>query len=168
MLQILTQKISFWKRYTYKRECDIEQIDLSNSKNVSIKYFITSHSSSHFKDHENYLKFRDKYEVVSGGWYGSEGRWKTLKKINREICFSNFKRLIKTTQATENYYQITKPKFSNTCRIEISIINNGTYSFTCDNVVFTEYYKLFLYNISLDDFEDMTSKFEGMNFVGNL
>jgi hypothetical protein len=52
---------------------------------VILHYFIDVWSSSWIEDRETFEKFPQKYKVISGGWYGDKGRWRSLKRIVREI-----------------------------------------------------------------------------------
>jgi hypothetical protein len=166
MTTILNEKISFWKKYTFKKEFEMGTTDINTSELSKLKFSFITQSSTHFKDLRKYELFRYHFEVISGGWYGTEGRWKTLKKIEREIMFKKVKRLVKAGIPTSSFYEIYKPSFSNSCKVIISIAGQNTYTFYCSDILFTDYYKLFLFDIIIDEFVDMTDSFDGMTFIG--
>ncbi|MCK6612517.1 MAG: hypothetical protein L6Q78_15935 [Bacteroidia bacterium] len=166
MRTILSDNVSFWKKYTFKKLIQLESINFNDNNTINLKYFFTTQSSTYFKDPEKYELFRHNYEVVSGGWYGSEGRWKTVKQIYREVVFKNINNLYKSSKPRETYFEICKPRLSNTSKVVISIADENIYEFKCKDIISSEYYKTFLFDKIMDEFVDMTDSFDGMNFIG--
>lgn len=168
MVKILSDNYSFFK--PYKVTSDYHDYKISKEKNsLVIHYFVDDSSSSWINDPVIHQKFSQTYKVVSGGWYGDHGRWKTLKRIGREIKCSDIKNFVETDMSGKSNLHIAKPFLSNRIKVTIESEKLPTTTFNCAGLSFTEFYKLMLLDIHSQKYVDCTDLFEGgLTFIGKL
>jgi hypothetical protein len=168
MAQILGDNYSFFKSKKVTRDYHTYQFSKDGNA-LTFQYFIDDRSSSWIKDPETFEKFPQKYQVVSGGWYGDHGRWKTLKRIFREIKCSDITEYKEIGLSDENKLHYDKPLFSNKINVEVNGFLLPTLSFKCADISFTKFYKLMLVDNETEEYVDCTNLFEGgLTFIGKL
>ncbi len=143
---------------------------LTNTYNsVTIHYFVDDWSSAWITDQATFNKFPQKFKVMSGGWYGDKGRWKTLKRIIKEIKCDNIVDFSEKTYKGENSISFNKKSFSNKIEVNIKSEKVGNISFKCEFVDFTDFYQLLAFDNKQDKFIDATHLFDGgLTFIGTL
>ena len=141
----------------------------TNANDILIKYYIEDCSSTWIEDARIFHRFAERFDVVSGGWYGTNGRWKTTKRIYREIKCSNILNLKQIPGTSDNKIIIEKHRFSNKISVEVHSAKVDSIKFSCAEITFTEFYKIFTLDRKLDEFVDSYHLFsDGLTFSGSL
>ena len=102
--------------------------------------------SIYFSDKEKYDKFPKVFEVVSGAWYGSKGRWRpTERYYGTLICkdVSVFKNI--ENKGNSYKFKITKPLLSFRKTVLIESKDIGIIELKCKKII-TQEYDVFLLN----------------------
>lgn len=168
MVKILGDNYSFFKVFKVTRHYNVYKISKENNSLV-IHYFMDNSSSIWINDPLTYQKFSQTYKVISGGWYGDRGRWKTLKRIVREIKCSDISNYNEMDISTLSKLDIEKPLLSNRIKVKVESEILPTTTFKCADLSFSEFYKLMLFDIHSQEYVDCTNLFEdGLNFIGKL
>lgn len=161
---IENEKTGFWK--TFEKDegyflYDVEEHDTS----IRAKYLEDYHQSVWILNANSYQAFAEKYEVVSGGWYGQnkEGEWvggrlRTLKRRMGTITFHHVSnvRQYKANDTTPTKFHIKKRRFTNTLDIEVSNDEIGSFKFDCKNIFYSPSDKIYLFDKGEEQFIDST------------
>ena len=168
MTKILTRDISFFKSIEEVSNYFVYQLE-SQDDELKIRYYLDDWSSVWIEDKKTYDLFPSKFKVVSGGWYGKEGRWKTLKRIKREIIFSGVSELENEFHIDEDHLRIRKKRFSNTLEVEILSNEIKSVRFKCTAADFGEFYRLSAFSEETGEFVNAKEIFKGgFRFDGEL
>ncbi len=168
MSKIFDQRVGLFGSYKEENRYFVYKVTKSNDK-VILHYFIDDWSSSWIEDKETFDKFPQKYKVMSGGWYGDKGRWRTLKRIFREIKCEGVKEFTEQSYDGENLVTFNKKFLSSKIEVNVLSEKTGAINFKCNAVSFTEHYQLFVFDNELDKFVDATHLFPGgLTFIGKL
>lgn len=116
--------------------------------------------SVHFQDKDEFDKFPDYIQVVSGAWYGENGRWSPLESIVGQLRFSNVLKFEKGGCTENNKFTISKKRFSKRLKIEIKSTEIGVFSFLCDAVIPMPILKDENFNLKKDKWEDSSEAFD--------
>ena len=88
MVEIYGKKFESFNRFKSFIDCKISSCKFQNNV-VSVRYLIEEWSSVWFYDKDAFDVFPVPFKVKSGAWYVNDGRWRALKRIEREILSSN-------------------------------------------------------------------------------
>ena len=157
---ILANEVGFWNTYEKREQFYLTEFE-KLEHGILGKYINDFYSSVWIKDDQTYREFGETYQVVSGGWYGTNkegqwvgGRWNTIKRKFGELEFvgvTNFEQQ-KPASDTGLKFIIKKPRFTNRLGLEISNKSIGSISFLCDNISFKPLPGLFLFDVKKDRF----------------
>jgi len=169
MSKIFDKTVGLFSSHKEENKYFVYRVTKSNDI-VILHYFIDDWSSSWIEDKETFEKFPQKYKVISGGWYGDKGRWRTLKRIVREIKCDGVKEFSEQKSYNgESLITINKKLLSNNIDVKVLSEKVGVLTFKCDTVSFTDHYQLLAFDNELDKFVDATHLFRGgLTFIGKL
>jgi hypothetical protein len=165
---IFDKTVGLFSSYKEENKYFVYKVTKTDDK-VILHYFIDDWSSSWIEDKDTFYKFPQKYKVMSGGWYGDKGRWRTLKRIVREIKCEGVIEFIEQSYSGENSVTFNKKILSS--KIEVKVLSEkvGAINFKCHTVSFTDHYQLLAFDMELDKFVDATHLFPGgLKFIGKL
>jgi hypothetical protein len=168
MSKIFDKTVGLFSSHKDENKYSVYKLTKSNDI-VILHYFTDDWSSSWIEDKETFEKFPQKYKVMSGGWYGDKGRWRSLKRIVREIKCEGVKEFTEQSYSGENSLTFNKKILAS--NIEVTVLSEkvGAIRFKCVTVSFTEHYQLLAFDNELDKFVDATHLFPGgLTFIGKL
>lgn len=119
--------------YIYKIE--------NEEKNIRLHYYVEGRGVSlHVKNHQSFQELPSKIEVISGGWYGTHGRWSPLERYSGTIICKNVTDLKKISDKGTNYKFIARQAFlSNTKILKIESEPIGIIEIKCKTITPQDY-----------------------------
>lgn len=163
---IFYKEVSFLNRYSKDQKLHVYECK-SDMTNINTKYNLDYHSSIWISKEKSYQEFAQRFEVISGSWYGNYGvgewtggRWHTLKRTYGEIQFQGVRNLIRKepNRYVANKFKTIKPSFSNKIIVLFSSHEVGECEFECKSITFKPSGKIALYSKSSGKFIDFTNK----------
>ena len=168
MSKIFDREIGFWKEQKDEIDFVVTKI-IKTPDTIFFRYVVDEWSSSWIEDEETFNKFPAKYRVMSGGWYGDGGRWRTLKRFVREVKCEGASRYAETSEAGEHLVTFHKKALSKKIEVTITSEKLGLVSFKCKDINLTEYYEMYVFDNQLGDFVEATALYPNpVTFVGKL
>ena len=102
--------------------------------------------SMYTTDIEEFKQLPEKYEIISGGWYGNKGRWSPLERYTGSIICKNVSHFKQVDKEGENYsFNVKKKWFSDTKKLRIESENVGTVDIECGSIE-PQKYAIEIYN----------------------
>jgi hypothetical protein len=119
--------------YIYK----IEQ----EGKNIRLHYLVEGRGVSiYLKDHQKFQELPKKVEVISGGWYGNEGRWAPLERYAGTIICEKASQMKKLFDTGENFkFNVRKPFLSSSKILTIESEKVGIVEIKCKSIIPQEF-----------------------------
>jgi len=119
--------------YIYK----IEQ----EGKNIRLHYLVEGRGVSiYLKDHQKFQELPTKVEVISGGWYGNEGRWAPLERYAGTIICEDVSQMKKLSDTGENFkFNVRKPFLSSSKILTIESEKVGIVEIKCKSIIPQEF-----------------------------
>lgn len=140
-----------------KPEFNIYNI-VHNGDNITLDYIEDGKGLSiYMDDHEKFQELPSKIEIISGGWYGENGRWSPLTRYVGKIVCKNTSELKKISDAGEDFrFKIKKAFFSDYKILTIESEKVGIVKIKCKTIVPQEY-ETFLFNKLENKWQPRTS-----------
>lgn len=168
MNKIFDKTIGLFNSHKCEHKYSVFKVTKFN-KEIILRYYIDDWSSSWIEDKDTFEKFPKKYLVMSGGWYGDKGRWRTSKRIVKEVRCKGFKGFSEQSYEGENSIIFAKRILSTNIDVKVLSKKLGVLKFKCDSVSKTDHYQLFAFDIEMNKFVDATHLFPGgLTFIGKL
>ena len=162
MVEIYGKKFESFNRFKSFIDCKISSCKFQNNV-VSVRYLIEEWSSVWFYDKYAFDVFPVPFKVKSGAWYVNDGRWRALKRIEREILFSNITKYKTATIHSKNDESekiiIKKNFLKSLINVEIRSNEFNLVKFKCSSLDSSDFFKLFLYENFSKNFKDVTDLF---------
>lgn len=96
--------------------------------------------SIHTTDVREFNQLPDKYEMISGGWYGNKGRWSPLERYTGSIICKNISHFKQIDEDGEDYsFTVKKKWFSDTKKLRVESESLGTVNIECASIEPQEY-----------------------------
>jgi len=97
-------------------------------------------------DYEEFRQLPNKYEIISGGWYGNKGRWSPLERYTGSIICKNVSHFEQVKKEGEDYsFTVKKKWFSDTKKLRVESENVGTVDIVCASIE-PQKYTIEIYN----------------------
>jgi len=166
--QIGYKEVGFLSSYSKDEDYYVYECKTDDTM-INSKYILDFHSSVWILKDKTYQEFAQKFEVISGGWYGHDsggkwvgGRWRALKRTFGEIQFQGIKKLVRKepNDSFKKKFKIEKSSFSNKIKVIISSSEIGELTFECESISFKPSNKIALYSKAERKFVDYTNKLE--------
>lgn len=124
----------------------IYKIEKEND-NVRLYYRVEGRGLSiYVKDHSKFEELPSKVEVVSGGWYGSKGRWSPLEQYIGTIICEEATEMKRISNKGENFkFKVRKPFFSKNRILTIESEDIGIVQINCKSII-PQKFEIFLFS----------------------
>ena len=132
----------------FKEEPEFNIHNIENKGENIILHYIEDGKglSIYMDDHEKFQELPSKIEIISGGWYGENGRWSPLTRYVGKIVCENTSELKKISDAGEDFsFKVKKAFFSDYKILTIESKKVGIVKIKCKTIVPQEY-ETFLFN----------------------
>jgi len=106
-------------------------------KNICLYYLVEGRGVSiYVKDRQKFQELPSKVEVISGGWYGNEGRWAPLERYSGTIICENVSRMKKLSDNGRNFkFTVSKLFLSNKKKLIIESDKVGVVEIKCKSII---------------------------------
>jgi len=110
-------------------------------KNVRLHYLVEGRGVSiYVKDHQKFQELPSKVEVISGGWYGHEGRWAPLERYAGTIICESVSEMKTISSSGVNFkFKVRKPFLSSNKILTIESEKVGIVEIKCKLIVPQEF-----------------------------
>lgn len=115
--------------------------------NIRLLYRVEGRGFSiYLKDRGKFEELPSKIEVVSGGWYGTKGRWRPLVRYTGSIICEDVEGIKKISEKGENFsFKVRKAVFSRKKILTIESENIGIVEIKCKKII-PKKYEALLFN----------------------
>lgn len=133
---------------SFKEEPEFNIRNLENKGENIILHYIEDGKglSINMDDHEKFQELPSKIEIISGGWYGENGRWSPLTRYVGKIVCENVLEIKKISDSGKDFkFKVKKAFFSDSKILTIESEKVGKVKIKCKNIVPQEY-EIFLFS----------------------
>ncbi|MDP3556238.1 MAG: hypothetical protein Q8T03_02625 [Bacteroidota bacterium] len=109
--------------------------------NIILDYLVEGKGVSiYMTDHQKFQELGSKIEIISGGWYGDNGRWSPLERYSGKIICENAKEMRKISEIGKNFkFKVTKPFLSSNKVLLIESEKIGVVEIKCKKIIPQKY-----------------------------
>lgn len=108
---------------------------------IRLHYLVEGRGVSiYVKDHQKFQELPSKIEVISGGWYGNEGRWAPLERYSGTIICEKASQMKKLSNTGVNFkFNVRKPFLSSSKILTIESEKVGIVEIICRSIIPQEF-----------------------------
>lgn len=142
------ENINIPKPLSFKQEPEFNIYNIEhNANSIILNYFVEGEGYSiNMDDYERFQELPSRIEIISGGWYGNNGRWSPLTRYVGTIICENTSGLKKTSNTGEDFrFKVRKAFFSDYKILTIESEKIGIVKFKCKTIMPQEY-EIFIFN----------------------
>jgi hypothetical protein len=106
-------------------------------RNIRLHYCVEGRGFSiHVQDHQKWNEIPSKVEIISGGWYGNNGRWSPVERyLGTIVCESvSYIKIISET-GQDFSFKVRKPFFTNQRVLTIESEKVGVVKIKCKAII---------------------------------
>jgi hypothetical protein len=142
------ENINIPKPLSLKTEPEFNICNLTNDgQTITLDYILDDNGLSiQMDDYQRFQELPSRIEIISGGWYGENGRWTPLTRYVGKIICENALEMKKISDSGKDFkFKVKKAFFSDSKILTIESEKVGKVKIKCKNIVPQEY-EIFLFS----------------------